>query len=129
MSVLAGSYYVLLTFLVGRFFLTPNDFKNARWSLGRWSRPLTLIALIWNLYLAAVMFSPIEFPVTAETFNCKSESTLLEHTNNVQDSCVIFGAVTIFALITWWFTPEDQWLPSARLGKVHQLEAEFESDR
>lgn len=69
------STYVLrvipLTFLVGRFFLTPHDFKHARWSLGRWSRPLTFIAMIWNTYLAAILFSPIEFPVTAQTFNCK----------------------------------------------------------
>jgi hypothetical protein len=27
--------------------------------------------MIWNLYLAAVLFSPIEFPVTAQTFNCQ----------------------------------------------------------
>jgi len=56
---------------VGRCFLTPHDFKHARWSLGRWSRPLTFIALIWNTYLAAVLFSPIQFPVTGDSFNCK----------------------------------------------------------
>jgi len=42
---------------------------------------------------------------------------------------VIFGAITIFGLLTYWFTPEDQWLPAARLGKVHQLEAEYNEAR
>ena len=55
---------------VGRTFITPHSFPRAKWSLGRWSRPLAFIALIWNIYLAAVLFSPIEFPVTASTFNC-----------------------------------------------------------
>lgn len=62
--------YALICF--GRCFLTAGKFRHARWSLGKWSRPLTFIALIWNLYLAAVLFSPIEFPVTAQTFNCKT---------------------------------------------------------
>lgn len=57
--------YALICF--GRTFITPNEFRSARWSLGRWSRPMSFIALIWNLYLAAVLFSPIEFPVTADT--------------------------------------------------------------
>lgn len=33
---------------------------------------MTAIALVWNLYLAGVLFSPLEFPVTADTFNCES---------------------------------------------------------
>jgi len=97
--------YALICF--GRCFLTPHDFKHARWSLGRWSRPLTFISLVWNLYLAAILFSPIEFPVTSGTFNY---------------SCVIFGAITIFGLITYWTTPEDKWLPAARLGKLREIE-------
>lgn len=99
--------YALICF--GRVFITPHEFKHARWSLGRWSRPLTFISLIWNTYLACVLFSPIEFPVTAATFNY---------------SPVIFGGITILAFLTYFFTPENQWLPNARLGKVHQLENE-----
>ena len=37
------------------------------------------------------------------------------------DSCVIFGAITIFGFVTYWITPEDQWLPNARLGKLREL--------
>ncbi|QIX01552.1 hypothetical protein AMS68_007069 [Peltaster fructicola] len=97
--------YALIAF--ARTFITPNSFQNASWSLGKWSRPLTFIAFVWNLYLACVLFSPIVFPVTGDTFNY---------------SCVIFGAITIFGVLTWAITPEANWLPAARLGKVHQIE-------
>ncbi|CAJ2500551.1 Uu.00g034040.m01.CDS01 [Anthostomella pinea] len=101
--------YALIAF--GRFFLTPRQFQHSPWSLGRWSRPFTLIALVWNLYLACVLFSPLEFPVTSQTFNY---------------SPVIFGAITIFGLLTYFLTPEEAWLPAARLGKVHRLEEEWQ---
>lgn len=41
------------------------------------------------------------------------------------DSPVIFGAITIFGIVTWWLTPEEKWLPAGRLGRVRQLEEEF----
>ncbi|WPH04183.1 putative amino acid permease [Acrodontium crateriforme] len=102
--------YALIAF--GRCFITPHQFKHAKFSLGSWSRPLTFITLIWNLYLAAVLFSPLEFPVSSTNFNY---------------SPVIFGAITLFGIISWYFTPEDKWLPSSRLGKVHQLDDEYSS--
>jgi len=37
------------------------------------------------------------------------------------DSPVIFGGITIFGILSWLFTPEDKWLPAARLGKVHEF--------
>ena len=70
---------------------------------------MNFVAMIWNLYLAAVLFSPLTFPVTADSFNY---------------SPVIFGAITIFGILTWWFYPEDRWLPNARLGKVHDIDHE-----
>lgn len=73
---------------------------------------MTFIAFVWNLYLAAVLFSPLSFPVTVEYFNF---------------SPVIFFAITLFGFLTWWFTPPDQWLPAARLGKVHQLDDNYSS--
>ena len=73
---------------------------------------MTFIALIWNLYLACVLFSPLYFPVTAGGFNY---------------SPVIFAGITLAGIITYLVTPEDKWLPAARLGKVHKLDDEYES--
>ena len=103
--------YALIAF--GRCFLTPHQFKHAAFSLGRWSRPMTFIALVWNTYLAAVLFSPLYFPVTVESFNFAP---------------VIFGAITILGIVTYLVTPEDKWLPAARLGKVHRLDEEYDSN-
>lgn len=100
--------YALIAF--GRFFLTPRSFSHSPWHLGKWTRPFTLVTLVWNLYLAGVLFSPLYFPVDGASFNY---------------SPVIFGAITIFGFLTYYFTPEDQWLPAARLGKVHQLEEDI----
>jgi len=61
------------------------------------------ITLVWNLYVAGVLFSPLEFPVTADTFNY---------------SCVIFGAISIFAVFCWWFMPEEEWLRTKRIVAV-----------
>lgn len=42
------------------------------------------------------------------------------------DAPVIMGAVTIFALISWWFTPADAWLPRERI--THFVESKGEGD-
>jgi amino acid transporter len=116
--------YALICF--GRTFITPGKFKHAKWNLGRWSRPLTFIAMIWNLYLAAVLFSPLEFPVTAQTFNCELVAiSFYDRAGRLMkvivDSPVIFGGITILGFLSWLLTPEEKWLPAARLGKVHEI--------
>ncbi len=73
---------------------------------------MTFVALIWNLYLAAVLFSPLYFPVTVEGFNF---------------SPVIFAGITILGIVTYLVTPQDKWLPAARLGKVHRIDEEYDS--
>lgn len=41
--------------------------------------------------------------------------------NSLSKACVIFGAVTIFAILTWYFTPEDQWLPHDRIAQALEV--------
>lgn len=55
---------------LGRIFLTPKTFPKPRWSLGRWSKPFQFICIFWNGWVVAVLYSPYEFPVTGDTFNC-----------------------------------------------------------
>ena len=40
------------------------------------------------------------------------------------DSPVIFGIITLFGILTWFFTPEEKWLPAGRLGKVQQVDGQ-----
>ncbi|KAI8152821.1 Thiamine transporter thi9 [Colletotrichum sp. SAR 10_70] len=88
---------------LGRLFLTPKTFPKPAWSLGKWSRPFQAIAVLWNGWVVAVLFSPYAFPVEASTLNYAP---------------VIMGIVTIFAVFSWWFIPAEKWLPSQRIQET-----------
>ncbi|KAI0043164.1 amino acid transporter [Auriscalpium vulgare] len=78
-----------------RLFMTPDSFKTSHFYLGKFRKPFYLAAVLFNGLVFAVMISPFYFPVDAESFNF---------------ACVIFGAVTIFAIMSWYFTPASSWL-------------------
>ena len=76
------------------------------------------------------MISPFTFPVTSATFNFVSSAirNLLETgLTRLTKACVIFGAITVFAVLTWYFTPEEQWLPHNRI--IQALEMTDDSSR
>ncbi|KAI0092481.1 hypothetical protein BDY19DRAFT_990199 [Irpex rosettiformis] len=85
--------YGLISLL--RLTMTPNDFKHSHFFLGKWRRLFYLGAALFNGLVFATQVSPFFFPVTAKSFNFAP---------------VIFGAVTIFGIISWYFVPEDKWL-------------------
>ncbi|KAH6611123.1 amino acid transporter, partial [Trichoderma cornu-damae] len=85
---------------LGRLFFTPKTFPKPAWSLGRWSKPFQAISVLWNGWVVAVLYSPYVFPVSGSTLNYAP---------------VIMGAVTIFAVLSWWLIPEERWLPSQRI--------------
>ncbi|EOD47670.1 putative amino acid protein [Neofusicoccum parvum UCRNP2] len=92
---------------LGRLLLTPKTFPKPRWSLGRWSKPFQVVAVLWNGWVVAVLFSPYVFPVSGENLNYAP---------------VIMAIVTVFALVSWWVIPAEKWLPSQRIQEV--LEAD-----
>ena len=128
-GVPSSAAYGLICF--GRFFLTPKDYPKPRWSLGRWSRPFQFIGIFWNGWCVAILFSPYEFPVTGATLNCtflivlprkrKPVAILMEMPS---DAPIIMAIVTVFALISWWVTPEDAWLPSERIANFVESKGE-----
>ncbi|CAD0043400.1 unnamed protein product, partial [Aureobasidium pullulans] len=84
-----------------------KTFPKPRWSLGRLSKPFQFVAVFWNGYVVAVLFSPYAFPVTA---------------GNLNYAPVIMGIVTIFAIVSYFIIPAERWLPSHRIQQT--LEAE-----
>lgn len=46
--------------------------------------------------------------------------------NSLLDAPVIMVIVTIFALLSWWFTPEDAWLSKQHI--IHILETPGQTD-
>ncbi|KAL1979675.1 hypothetical protein VTN96DRAFT_5374 [Rasamsonia emersonii] len=98
---------------LGRIFLTPKTFPKPRWSLGRWSKPFQFICIFWNGWVVAVLYSPYEFPVTGDTFNYAP---------------VIMGGVTILALLSYWLTPEEAWLPRNRISHFIESKGAVEEE-
>lgn len=105
-----------------RLTMTPNHFKNSHFYLGKLRLPFYLATTLFNglvfavssalyqqsmkpglliLSIMQVMISPFYFPVDAESFNF---------------ACVIFGAVTVFALLSWYFTPAEKWLRQEQIN-------------
>ncbi|KIO21277.1 hypothetical protein M407DRAFT_29106 [Tulasnella calospora MUT 4182] len=78
-----------------RLTMTPNSFRSTKFKLGVFRRPMYAATAFFQAIVFSVMISPFFFPVTAESFNFAS---------------VILGAVTIFAIIMYFVTPEDKWL-------------------
>lgn len=100
-GVPSAAAYGLICF--GRVFITPTRFPKPRWSLGRLSRPFQFVGIFWNGWVVAVLFSPYVFPVTGQNLNYAP---------------IIMAIVTVFALLCYWLMPEDDWLPSRRIGAL-----------
>ncbi|CAE6488713.1 unnamed protein product [Rhizoctonia solani] len=108
-SLISGGYLPLLasygTIALLRLVITPHEFKNSRYPLGRLSKPLYVVTILGNGIMFAVFSSPNVFPVTAKTLNFGP---------------VIFGIVTIFGLVSWYIIPQDKWM------KREQIQQTFE---
>lgn len=66
------------------------------------------------------MISPFSFPVTADTFNFVSFMAPALQSAYNQQACVILGAATIFAILSWLLIPEDRWLSRRFTDKAFQ---------
>jgi amino acid permease (GABA permease) len=104
--------YVLPTFLRLR---QGDDFERGPWHLGRWSRPIGIVAVTWVAFITVLFMLPQVSPVTAETFNYTPIAVL---------------AVLGFAGIWWllsarrWFTgPKVQGSPEELAAAERELES------
>jgi LPXTG-motif cell wall-anchored protein len=62
--------------------ITPGPFR-----LGRWQKPINLIAIFWVIFISVVLFFPPVYPVTG---------------SNMNYAIAIAGFILIFAL-SWWY--------------------------
>src|SRR5215204_4641157 len=97
--------YVLPTFLR----LKAGDrFQRGPWHLGRWSRPIGIIAVTWVAFITVLFMLPQVSPVTAETFNYTPIAVL---------------AVLGFAGI-WWLVSARHWFTGPKVqGSPEELAA------
>jgi amino acid permease (GABA permease) len=97
--------YVLPTFLRLR---QGDDFQPGPWHLGRWSRPIGVIAVAWVAFITVLFMLPQVSPVTAGTFNYTPIAVL---------------AVLGFAGI-WWLVSARRWFTGPKVqGSPEELAA------
>ncbi len=104
--------YVIPVFLRLR---AGDRFQPGPWQLGRWSRPIGIIAIAWVAFIAVLFMLPQVKPVTRSTFNYAP---------------VAVGVVLGFAGIYWlvsarrWFTgPKVQGSPEELAAIERELES------
>lgn len=101
--------YVLPTFLRLR---QGQRFQPGPWHLGRWSRPVGIVAVVWVIIITVLFMLPTVSPVTASSFNYTPVAVL-----------VVLGFAGI-----WWLVSARRWFTGPRVqGTVEEL-AEIEQD-
>jgi amino acid permease (GABA permease) len=97
--------YVLPTFLRLR---QGEAFQRGPWHLGRWSRPVGMIAVVWVCFITVLFMLPPTSPVTAETFNYTPVAVL-----------VVLGFAGI-----WWLVSARNWFTGPKVqGSAAELAA------
>jgi amino acid permease (GABA permease) len=97
--------YVTPTFLRLRL---GREFQRGPWHLGRWSKPVGIIACIWVLFITILFMLPTVSPITHDNFNY---------------TVVAVVAVIGFAGI-WWVVSAHKWFTGPKVqGSADELAA------
>ncbi len=97
--------YVIPTFLRLR---QGNRFQPGPWHLGRWSRPIGIVAVTWVVIITVLFMLPQVSPVTVHTFNYAPIAVV---------------AVTAFAG-GWWLISARRWFTGPKVqGSAEELAA------
>ncbi|HVD29702.1 MAG TPA: amino acid permease, partial [Mycobacteriales bacterium] len=101
--------YVLPTLLR---LLQGDSFVRGPWHLGRWSRPIGVIAVAWVVFITILFMLPQLSPVDAATFNYTPVAVL-----------IVIGFAGIY-----WLVSARKWFTGPRVqGSADEL-AEIERD-
>ena len=85
-----------------------DAFEPGPWSLGRWSRPIGIIAVLWVVFITVLFMLPTVSPVTRLTFNYTPVAVL-----------VVVGFAGI-----WWLVSAKNWFIGPRVqGSAEELAA------
>ncbi|MER7849345.1 amino acid permease [Kitasatospora sp. NPDC096077] len=77
-----------------------EDFPRGPWHLGRWSRPIGVVAVAWTAVITVLFMLPTASPITAESFNYTP---------------VAVAVVAGFAGV-WWLASARHWFAGPHTG-------------
>ncbi len=104
--------YVLPTLLR---LMQGDNFVRGPWHLGRWSRPIGIIAVAWVILITILFMLPVFSPITLDDFNYTVVAVL-----------VVLGFASIYWMVSAknWFTgPRVQGTPEELAAIEHDLSA------
>jgi amino acid transporter len=85
-----------------------DKFQAGPWTLGRWARPIGIVATIWVVFIAVLFMLPQAQPITISTFNYTPVVFL-----------VVIGGVTL-----WWLVSAKNWFRGPKVqGSAEELAA------
>jgi amino acid transporter len=97
--------YVIPTFLRLR---QGEDFKPGPWSLGKWSKPIGILAVVWVVVISILFILPPAKPITKDTFNYSPIAIL-----------VVLGGAGL-----WWVLSARKWFTGPKVqGSAEELAA------
>jgi amino acid permease (GABA permease) len=97
--------YVIPTYLRLR---QGAEFKAGPWNLGRWSRPIGTLAVLWVLFISVVFMLPPANPITKDSFNYSPVAIL-----------VVLGGAGL-----WWALSARKWFKGPKVqGSAEELAA------
>ncbi|MDQ3579680.1 MAG: amino acid permease [Actinomycetota bacterium] len=83
-----------------------DDFERGPWHLGRWSRPIGIIACGWVCFIFVLFMLPQVSPITVTTFNYTPIAFL-----------VVLGGAAV-----WWFVSARTWFTGPKVqGSAEEL--------
>jgi amino acid transporter len=104
--------YVLPTFTR----LLSRNFTPGPWNLGRWSKPIGWIAVVWVVFITVLFVLPQATPINRDTFNYAG--------------VVLFGS--IFLLTIWWLVSVRHWfkgpISQGDEAALEEIEAEINKE-
>ncbi len=94
--------------------LAGKSFQEGPWTLGRWSRPIGILATIWVVFIFFLFMLPQAFPITIQSFNYTPVVFLV----------VLGGAALWYAVSAknWFKGPRVQGTPEELLAIERELE-------
>jgi amino acid permease (GABA permease) len=107
-SIAAVGLYVAYVIPVFLRVLKGDRFERGPWHLGRWGRPIGIVASLWVVFIFVLFMLPTVSPISVGTFNYTPIAFL-----------VVLGGAAI-----WWFVSARKWFTGPRVqGTPEELAA------